>query len=413
MPDATRLFDRIRKRTQIDGGIVRAAFGDGEDSAAEELADFGLERGLTADFDHVGNLHIAMQPGTEREVVIGSHLDSVPHGGNFDGLAGVVAGVMVQSALLRIGIRPASGIRTIGFRGEESPWFGTAYLGSKLLLGTLGDHELDALRRRDTGRSLREHLRLLGHEVGAEDLREKRLRPERIVSYLELHIEQGPLLESQGVPVGVATAVRGNVRYPFARCQGQSAHSAAVPRHLRSDAVLATARLLAHADREWKMLVDQGHDDLVFTCGIFHTDPAEHAMTRIPGSVTFSLNLGATSDTVMDRFHASVLQAVDAISGENRVRFDLGTRVGTPAVQLDADVLATVENAGAAAGVELMRMPTVGHDAAMFARAGAPSGIILVRNQNGSHNPAEDMQMSDFCEATKILAISALDRANG
>ena len=215
-------------------------------------------------------------------------------------------------------------------------------------------------------------------------------------------------LEIQGVPAGVATAVRGNIRYPFARCHGKSAHSAAVPRHLRSDAVMATARLLAHADRAWMALIDEGHDDLVFTCGIFHTDPAEHAMTRVLSSVTFSLNLGATSDAVMDRFHATLLEGADEISREHRVRFDLGRRVGTPAVQLDPEVAAAIETAVAAAGVDLMRMPTAGHDAAMFARAGAPTGIVLVRNQNGSHTPAEDMHLSDFCAATKVLAISAL-----
>lgn len=412
IPEAARLFERIRCRTEVDGGIVRAAFGEGETAAAEDLAQFSQRHGLTAISDHVGNLHVTMGPATEREVLLGSHLDSVPNGGNFDGLAGVVAGLVAQAAIARTGIRPAQAIRTIGFRGEESPWFGTAYLGSKLLLGLIGEDELDRQMRHDTGLSVREHLRLLGHNVVGTELCEKRMLPERVASYLELHIEQGPLLESRGVPVGLATAIRGNIRYPFARCRGQAAHSAAAPQHLRSDAVVATAKLVASGDREWSRLAREGHDDLVFTCGIFQTDPAEHAMTRVAGSVRFSLNIGATSDALMEEFHALLMGSVAEISREHRVEFELGERVGTPAVQLDQDLLTAIETAAAEAGIDAVRMPTVGHDAAMFARLGVPTSVILVRNQNGSHNPSEDMRMSDFCEAAKLLAISAVRKAN-
>src|SRR5262249_15641413 len=134
------------------------------------------------------------------------------------------------------------------------------------------------------------------------------IAPERIKAYIELHIEQGPLLETVDCPLGIATALRGNIRYPFARCRGDYAHSAAVPRHLRHDAAIATAKLLAYADARWQALIEEGHDDLVFTCGILHTDPAEHAMTKVPGELTFSINIGATTEAAMESLHADVVR---------------------------------------------------------------------------------------------------------
>jgi N-carbamoyl-L-amino-acid hydrolase len=404
-PAAEALFQRVAELSDSGNGVTRAAYGEIETAAGAAVADFGRDNGLIASFDHVGNLQVVLGPSTERAIILGSHLDSVPNGGNFDGLAGVIAGVLVQAALRRSGTATANPVRTIGFRGEESPWFGTAYLGSKLLLGQFTADELVHLRRYDTGLSLLEHLRRLGHEVDNGVLQEFRLRPEEVRAYLELHIEQGPVLEANRQPLAVATAARGNIRYPFARCHGVYAHSAAVPRAYRSDAVLAVAKLMAFADERWQALIAEGNDDLVFTCGIFHTDPAEHAMTKVPGEVRFSINLGATSDAVMDALHSALLQRADALSREHRVRFDLGQRVGTGAVQFDAGFVTALTGAAEASGVQAERMPTVGHDAVMFARLGVPATVLLVRNQNGSHNPAEAMQMADFINAVKVLAL--------
>ena len=116
---------------------------------------------------------------------------------------------------------------------------------------------------------------------------------DRVRAYLELHIEQGPVLVDLDNPVAIATAIRGNIRYPFAKCYGSYAHSAAVPRRLRADAMIATAKLIAFADELWQKELEAGHDDLVFTCGICHTDAVEHSMTKVPGETSFSLNIGS------------------------------------------------------------------------------------------------------------------------
>ena len=399
-PKLTALFAKIGEASQDSVGITRDAYGERETAAAEKLLSFARAAGLEANYDRVGNLHVtaAGRFDEKPEILIASHLDSVPHGGNYDGLAGVIGGIGVLMVL-----PPEIGaVRVIGFRGEESPWFGTAYLGSKLMLGELGRKDASVLRRFDTGMTLAEHLAALGFD---QPRAKTPIIPlDRVKAYLELHIEQGPLLEDRKRPVGIATAIRGNIRYPFAKCIGRYAHSAAVPRDLRSDAVMATAKLVTHADECWRALIEAGHDDLVFTCGIFQTDAAEHAMTKVAGEVSFSINIGAVDDSVMEDMRNKIMTRADELTREHHVRFDFGKRVGTPAIALDSSVVACVEQASEEVGINPVLMPTVGHDATMFARRGIPTSVLLIRNSNGSHNPAEHMEMADFIAGTKVLA---------
>jgi beta-ureidopropionase / N-carbamoyl-L-amino-acid hydrolase len=408
--DAAALFAQVRDASKDDAGVTRDAFGAKETAAGDILIRWCDAHGLSAGFDAVGNLAVTL-PGARdhgADVLLASHLDSVPRGGNFDGLAGVIAGVLVLAALRQIGAPADRSIRAYGFRCEESPWFGTAYLGSKLCAGALTLADLEALRRFDTGRTLADHLRTLGVAVASPPIGVPQIAPARIRAYLELHIEQGPLLESTGTPLGIATALRGNIRYPYAKCHGRYAHSAAVPRHLRADAAIATAKLIADADARWRGLIEAGHDDLVFTCGILHTDAAEHAMTKVPGEVTFSLNIGATTDAAMEALHGDIVRRADEIADEHGVRFALGGRVGTPATRLDPAIQAAATDAARALGIPARAMPTVGHDAATFARLGVPAAVLLVRNSNGSHNPAEDMALADFMLGVQVLAETAL-----
>ena len=375
------------------------------------LVDFARKRGLWAGYDRVGNFTATLADEAEAgcDIIIGSHINSVPRGGNFDGLAGVIAGLGVLLALQSAKVTaPAGVLRVLGFRGEESPWFGTAYLGNKLFLGQLPFAERERLRRFDTGRSLNQHLQDLGVDIASAG-RAPVIALDRLKAYFELHIEQAPLLEAMGRPVGNATAIRGNIRYPVAKCFGEYAHSGAVPRHLRSDAVVATAKLIAFADEMWRALIDNGkNDDLVFTAGILQTNSGEHAMTKVPGEVTFALNVGGTDNKVMQELHAAIINEANRLAEEHRVRFELGDRVGTEGILLDERIISIVEQAGKEVGLAPHLMPTVGHDAAMFARAGVMSAVILVRNQNGSHNPEERMEFHDFISALKLMCASVM-----
>jgi N-carbamoyl-L-amino-acid hydrolase len=291
----------------------------------------------------------------------------------------------------------------MGIRGEESPWFGTAYLGSRLALGLLPPEQLDELKRFDSGRTLAEHIADLGYDVSELRKGIPHLSPSNVAEYYELHIEQGPLLEAKGLAVAVATAIRGNARYPFARCVGAYAHSAAVPRAFRSDAVLATAELVTRLDAFWQEVEAAGSRDSVFTVGKFFTDADLHAMTKVPGEVCFSLNFGSTRGSDLENFKNQTDKITNDIEEHRRVRFDLGEAVGTDPVTLDSNLRKELTKACTAFGQDAFEMATVGHDAAMFTSAGVPSGMILVRNANGSHNPDETMDLDDFAEGCRIL----------
>ncbi|MFD1711939.1 Zn-dependent hydrolase [Ottowia sp. GY511] len=408
---AEELFARIADKSRDGEGITRPAYCDQETAAGSVLCEFFEAEGLHCGQDAVGNFEYELEGmDNEKVVLMGSHLDSVPMGGNYDGLAGVVAGVLLQVACKRRGIVPKYKLKTIGFRGEESPWFGTAYIGSRLLLGEFNGDQLTSLKHRITGKTLAQHLIDLGVDIDIQALGKGQIDVQQVKAYLELHIEQGPLLEAEGIPIGAATAIRGNIRHPFASCRGEYAHSAGVPRHLRKDAVTATAHLVAAADRFWQELLSAGgNDDLVLNIGIFSTNPTEHALTKVPGEVTFSLNVGGTNNAVRDQLYENILTEAARIENEFGVSFDLGTRVGTDAVQLDDDLMSKIEKTACELGFGVRRIPTVGHDAALFARAGVPSGMVIVRNQNGSHNIHEAMKTKDFLSGIKVLARCALE----
>ncbi|HTB41721.1 MAG TPA: hydantoinase/carbamoylase family amidase [Reyranella sp.] len=402
--DVWELLERIGHDTTDSPGITRAAWSRNEETAADHIRAFARRHGLQVLNDAFGNIQVLL-PGVDPAtpcVTTGSHLDSVPHGGNYDGLAGVAAGLAVLAAANADPSRRARPFRVVGMRCEESPWFGTAYLGSRLMLGLSTLDEFGDLKRSDSGKSLRHHLQHLGYPRTGETLAPL-LNSSLITSFLELHIEQGPLLEADNIPVGIATAVRGNVRFPDARCIGAYGHSAALPRRFRQDAVLAVAELALGLDGYWKDRIAQGDEDFIVTVGKFSTDAVLHAMTKVAGEVKFSLNIGAAVRTSLDAARTLLFDLVKGIESDRGVTFELGREVGTAPTQMDGRLIALLEDAASALGIAARRMPTVGHDAAMFVRAGVPSAVLLVRNANGSHNSDEALDREDFARGVHVL----------
>lgn len=408
------LLERIGHETTDSPGITRAAWSRSEEMAASLVREFARRHGLQVLNDEFGNIQF-LPPGLDPAtpcVTTGSHLDSVPHGGNYDGLAGIAAGLAVLAAANADPLNRARPFRAVAMRCEESPWFGTAYLGSRLMLGLSTLDEIGDLVRSDSGESLRHHIQHLGYPRTGEALA-PRLNSDLVMSFLELHIEQGPLLESDDIPVGIATAVRGNVRFPEARCVGAYGHSAALPRGFRRDAVLAVAELALGLDRFWKDRIAQGDEDFVFTVGKFATDAAQHAMTKVAGEVKFSLNIGAAARTSLDAARTVLFDLIKGIETDRGVTFELGREVGTTPTELDMMLITLIEDTAGALGIATRRMPTVGHDAAMFVRAGVPSAVILIRNANGSHNSDEALDREDFAGGVRVLGHAMHRLANG
>lgn len=414
MPFAEALFETLAVATRDGDGVTRPAWSPADNYAAAMVSDAAGALGLEVASDPAGNIYATL-PGQDRNasaLLTGSHLDSVPKGGNYDGYAGVIAGLTALAAYRDLGITPPCDIRTVGLRGEESVWYGTAYIGSKLAVGSLDITEIDRLRRADTDRTLAEHMAEVGVDVAK--LRQQtgpHITAQNTKGFLELHIEQGPVLVDRNLPVSIPTVIRGNVRFPFARCYGEYAHSAAVPRDLRRDAALAVVELVGELDRLWQDYEAKGEPDTVFTVGQLYTDAAQHAMTKVPGECAFSLNFGGTTQGFLDAVRDRTRALAAEIGARRRVEFQLGDCVGSDPTALDPGLRQRLGATAAQLEIPTHEMATVGHDASIFARAGIPAAMVLVRNQHGSHNAAEAMEMADFCLGTQILAASLLDLA--
>ncbi|MFD1911200.1 Zn-dependent hydrolase [Halodurantibacterium flavum] len=402
---AARLFDELRHRTGSSRGITRASYGLGEQIAHEIVRREALRLGLTCTTDAACNLYMTLKgAGAGPAIYVGSHLDSVPAGGNFDGAAGVLMGLAVVAGYCRAGIRPPQDITVMAIRAEESTWFGASYIGSRAAFGLLTGAELDGVLRSGDRVALGAAIEAAGGDTGALRAGRPHLDPARIGAFIEPHIEQGPVLVAEGLPAAFVTGIRGSFRHRAASVAGTYAHSGATPRANRQDAVLAAARLVTALDDAWQRLAAAGHD-LTVTFGQLSTDPAEAAFSKVAGRVEFSLDIRSESHATLDLMRAELRGAVARIEADCAVRFTLGRETTSEPALMAAPLVAALEDAAGALAVPARRMACgAGHDAAVFAGAGVPSAMIFVRNANGSHNPDEAMEMADFTDAARILS---------
>jgi len=401
---ATQLFDGLRVGCTPAGGVTRESYGPGEQAAMKLIEAAAATHGLATAWDAAANLVITLEGRYPSRpfVACGSHLDSVPDGGNFDGAAGVVAGLVCLARMRAEAIVPTRTIKLMALRGEESAWFGKSYVGSSALFGKLNEGDL-ALRRRGSGERLGEAMHAHGADVRRITRGEQLLDPKSVGAYLELHIEQGPVMVTQGLATAVVGSIRGNIRHNAVLCIGEAGHSGAVPRALRRDALLATADLIMRLDARWKSMLDDGHD-LVVTAGKIGTDPDKHAITRIPEEVSFSIDIRSESTATLEAFYGAMRAECDVVSAERRVEFRFDRRIDTMPGHMDDGWIERLVTLSKELGLpsEILHSGA-GHDAAVFANAGVPSAMIFIRNDHGSHNPKEAMEIDDFMKGTELL----------
>jgi len=405
---AHQLFTDIRALSFDGVGVTRDSYGRGENATADYLRKFAECEGLAVSQDRAANLLFSFPevPDDRPAVWIGSHIDSVPQGGNFDGLAGVIAGLLCQLHILRSANRSEPRLKTIAFRGEESAWFGKAYIGSSALFGKLTNADL-ALKHRESGATLGEAMRAVGADVDAIAAHEVLFDKQTVKAYLELHIEQGPVMVARGLPLAVVSGIRGNIRHNRIACVGDAQHSGVVPRWLRHDAVFAVCDLIMRLDAHWRALLERG-TDLVVTAGIVQTDAAEHSISRIPGLVHFSLEARSKSIETLEAFYQLVQAEVGSISRERGVHFSFDRRLLSEPATMDERITQQIHESCVRTGTVAEILPSgAGHDASIFANAGIPTGMLFVRNANGSHNPNEAMDMDDFMRGVHALSEAA------
>ncbi len=401
---AAGLFARLRE-VSFDGvGITRESFGPGEDAAHEVIAMAAAAEGLHVERDGARNLIVTL-PGREPDapfIACGSHLDSVPQGGNYDGAAGVVAGLTAIVHMQRAGIVPQRTVKVMALRGEESAWFGKSWIGARAMLGRLTSADL-ALKRHATGQTLRVCMTAAGADIARIERGEPLLAPERIAAYLELHIEQGPVMVERKLPVAVVTGIFGIMRHMRILCRGKADHAGAVPRSMRKDAVIAAADLVSRLDRRWHEIVDGG-GELRVTFGIFGTQPDKHSLARVPGEVEFSLDTRGLPMELVREYYAFLRREAQAVEAERGVRFEFDQLLESPPAPMNERWMAYLDRICEQLGITHERMPSgAGHDAAVFVHAGIPTAMLFIRNDRGSHNPDEAMNIADFMAGTAVL----------
>jgi beta-ureidopropionase / N-carbamoyl-L-amino-acid hydrolase len=404
------LFHRLDVATRLPAGVMRQSYGPGEQAAHDLVTEAARGLDLDVQTDAAGNLNMTLpaRNGSGPGWLTGSHLDSVPSGGNFDGAAGVVAGLVVIHAFRRAGIQPETDITVIATRGEEgSSWFSgphKSHFGGRAALGQLSADEMNAAKSVVDGRSLAQMIRAVGFDPDLVAAGPPAIVPASFRGFVELHIEQGPILDHRNVPAGIVSGIRGTLRARNAVAHGAYSHSGAVPREFRRDAVFAASEFAMALEAQWDRWLTQGRD-VVCTLGRFHTDPEQHSLTKVSGEFRFTLDIRSEESELLAEADRFVRQTAEGIGERRRVRIDLGSIDRSPPAVMSADLRASLRACTDRLGIAALDLASGGgHDAANFAAAGIPTAMIFVRNPNGSHHPDEDMSITDFGCGARLLA---------
>lgn len=402
--NAERLWANIVETGQYGatakGGLTRLTLSK-EDVAARDWLKARCEAlGLKVSIDDMGNM-FALRAGRDNSrlpIAIGSHLDTQPTGGRFDGILGVLAGLEAIETLIEQGIQTQSPLLLINWTNEEGSRFAPAMISSGVYAGVLDKATVYATQDRD-GVSFEQALKDSGY-MGAEPVGQQ-----RFAAHFELHIEQGPILEDLDIPIGVVQGSQA-VRWHEVTLEGKRAHTGTTPMHLRKNALLGAARLVARIND-----IALEHAPLaVGTVGMLEVKP--NSRNVIPGTVFFTVDLRHPDDAVVEIMNEKFMQALSEVTDEVGLSYALKTVWNSPAQPFDAACIEAVREGAAAAGLKTHDIISgAGHDAVYVARV-APSTMIFVKSVDGlSHNEAEYTSPEDCAHGAQVLlnAVLAFD----
>ncbi len=389
-----RRLDELALLSSDAKGLTRLYLTPEHKAAALRIMEWMRQAGMTADIDAVGNVvgrYLGSVPDAP-VLLIGSHIDTVRDAGRYDGNLGVVVGIQAVSELSRSGARLPFGIEVIAFGDEEGVRFTATLSGSRAVAGTFDPAALDV--EDEQGKSLHRALQDFGCDPSGIAAV---ARPEaRVLGFVEVHIEQGPVLEAEGFPVGIVTAISGASRFKV-EVGGEAGHAGTVPMRLRRDALMAAAEMVLVVEH-----IATGTPNLVGTVGRFEVLPG--AVNVIPARSTFTLDVRSPSDATRAAALADIRQAFDAIAARREVGLSATCVYDEPAAPCAPWLMDALEAAIARLGLRAPRLPSgAGHDGLAMS-ALCPIGMLFVRCERGiSHNPAEAIAAADADVATRVL----------
>lgn len=381
---------------EVTGGVNRFGYGLVEDEMHEAATKIATDDGFVVETDSVGNLYFSRYPQGDYYLVA-SHLDSVSDGGRYDGILGVAAAMTLLKMIKEEGLDIP--LKVGAFRCEESTNFLKACLGSALVTGKFDPEDFVRLVSRD-GKTLQQVFADRGHST---DLRVI----DGVKGYLELHIEQGRVLESEKLPIGVVTSIAGNLRLEV-RITGMAEHSGATPMNIRQDALCAAAEIVLAVE---EIATSDPNHTSVGTVGSLNVHP--NSLNVVPGAVSLTVDLRDGNNDRIELMSAQVQSRIRKICDRRGVDVDLRVVSHAPAVTLDDGVVRGLSEAAHVRGIEHKLMPSgAGHDAMNFADL-CPTGMLFVPCENGvSHSPLEKADYADAVRGAHIM-LEYLKRLEG
>ena len=389
-------FEAMAQLTAPGEGINRLAFTDADWAGRQYIIDRMTDAGLSVEIDDFGNV-IGYKIGKKPDlpaVMVGSHTDSVPNGGNYDGVVGVLSAIEVIRSMIDDGYEHDHTIAVVSFMCEESGRFGNATLGSKAMRGELTLQDLHHLVDKQ-GISLYEALK--GRNLnpdGIETMAYKR----PVKSFTEIHIEQGKVLEHEQKTIGIVTGIAAPERF-YVTIRGNADHSGATPMNLRHDALCGASKIILGIEEIASM---QEEPPVVGTVGVVEVMPG--AMNVIPGAVKLGVDIRSISKAARNSVVTLVKEFIDITAEKRGLSYTIETIAQDHPVEMHPAMIREIEEAVKSVGIEYMTMPSgAGHDAMHWAEA-VPTGMIFIPCRDGiSHNPAEFAEMDDIVTGAEVL----------
>jgi hydantoinase/carbamoylase family amidase len=408
---------------RVEDGYTRAAWSNEESKAMEYIRQEGLKLGLNARYDAVGNLFLRTKNNSTQVIQVGSHLDTVPNGGTFDGAVGIITGLEAIRSVIEAGLPRDKDLELVIWRGEESGTYNFAYKGSKAAFGDKMPD--DILNRTYAGVKLEDAVKKQGFDPSYIKLNKPTLTQadiDKIGAHFEVHIEQANKLEQDGDEIGIVTSIRGGNRLRV-EVSGSFDHSGATPMgtKYRHDANLAIGYMQVEMDKLLNVYQNKGFD-LVQTIGVINSDREynaknpvvyENTLTKVSGFGYFFLDIRSNSKKQRDDYTAEVKKTIQDVAGRFKTTVkivDMGS--SDPAEALDTDLQKGIEKSAAALGYRYQYMPSgAGHDSAIVAKQKKSTGktvpvaMIFIPCKNGvSHAKEEFTKISDIKKGAEVLA---------
>lgn len=390
-----RLRDHLDALAEIGatdtGGVSRLALTDADRDGRDVVVGWMHDLGLRVDVDGLGNVVGTWPPDrSDPPVLMGSHIDSVRGGGNYDGTLGVLAGLEVLETLITAGVQTERPVAVAFFTDEEGSRFPPDMLGSLVYVGGLALE--DALDTTSVdGAALGAELDRIGYRGGAP------CPAPPPAAYVELHIEQGPVLEAEGITIGAVTGVQG-ISWTELTISGQSNHAGTTPMSMRHDAGWAAAAIATFV----RSLADELGPPAVATVGAIDLQP--NLVNVIARHARLTVDLRHTDDAVLTEAEGRLAAHCDSLRASEGVTIERRLLARFAPVDFDPEIVALVEELGIALGHRTMRLPSgAGHDAQMLTRV-APAGMVFVPSVGGvSHNPNEHTCDTDLEAGANVL----------